>query len=86
MKKLTVLVGMAISLVPMIAQACPMCKDSIPNSDAPQAAGLSPGFNLSIYCMFIGLFLTMGFVAGVITKGIRSTDNHMIPPDDRSHS
>jgi hypothetical protein len=60
-----------------LAVACPMCKESVPNSDAPQASGLPGGFNFSVYYMLIGLFLTMGLIAGVVVKGIRSTNARM---------
>ncbi len=56
------------------ALACPMCKDSIPNSDAKQPGSLPSGFNFSIYYMLVGLFLMMGFVGTVIVKGIRSAN------------
>jgi heme/copper-type cytochrome/quinol oxidase subunit 2 len=53
------------------AVACPMCKDSIANTDAASAGNLPGGFNTSIFIM-LGAFLgVLGMVAGVIVKGIR---------------
>lgn len=60
-----------------IALACPMCKDSIPNSDADSAAGLPGGFNYSVYYMLLSLFAVMGFIGVVIVKNIRSTNRKM---------
>jgi hypothetical protein len=77
---------LAIALLLTLAAtsfACPMCKDSITDtanaakqeygSGGPEA-GLPGGFNFSVYYMLIGLFCTIGLVAGIITKGIRSTN------------
>ncbi|MDB5173718.1 MAG: hypothetical protein JWO87_2900 [Phycisphaerales bacterium] len=53
------------------AIACPMCKDSIANTDAASAGSLPGGFNTSIFIM-LGAFLgVLGMVAGVIVKGVR---------------
>ena len=60
-----------------LAVACPMCKDSIPNSDADSAAGLPGGFNYSVYYMLLSLFAVMGLIGFVIVKGIRSTNRRM---------
>lgn len=60
-----------------LAVACPMCKDSIPNSDAQSAANVPAGFNFSVYYMLASLFAVMGLVGTVIVKGIRSTDRRM---------
>jgi hypothetical protein len=58
-----------------IASACPMCKDSIPSSDAAQAGSLPGGFNTSVYIMLTSLIGVIGLVSGVIYKGITSTNN-----------
>jgi hypothetical protein len=64
--------------------ACPMCKDSI--SDTARSGntagrgaeqGLPSGFNFSVYYMLIGLFVTMGVIGGVVTKGILSANASM---------
>lgn len=73
-QSLTAVIALAYA---SIAVACPMCKDSIPNSDADSAAGLPGGFNLSIYYMLLSLFAVMGFIGFVIAKGIRSTNRKM---------
>ena len=57
---LTTITTTAFTLLPTaIACACPMCKDSIPNSDAQSAGGLPSGFNNS----------------PAITNGVRSLVN-----------
>jgi hypothetical protein len=82
------MMAIAIVILPAIVSACPLCKDTIAaNANAQQASyglfnGISSGFNLSIYCMFAGLFATLGLVTSVITKGVRSTNQRMKPPTD----
>jgi hypothetical protein len=56
------------------APACPLCKDSIPESDAPQAASVPGGFNGSIFAMLGSLFAVMGGVGWMVVKGIRDAD------------
>ena len=58
-----------------LTSACPMCKDSIPSSDAAQAGSLPGGFNTSVYIMLTSLIGVIGLVSGVIYKGITSTNN-----------
>ena len=53
--------------------ACPMCKDSIPSSDAQQAGALPGGFNNSVYLMLISVFTVFGFVITMIVRAIRQT-------------
>jgi hypothetical protein len=53
------------------ALACPMCKESVPSSDAQAAGGLPAGFNNSIYFMLAGLFCVIGFLAFTIVKNVR---------------
>ena len=55
------------------ALACPMCKDSVPASDAQNAGGLPSGFNNSIYFMLAALFCVMGFLAFTIVRSVRGT-------------
>jgi len=59
------------------AFACPMCKDSIPNSDAQSAASVPSGLNYSVYLMLGTLFAMMGLVGTIIVKGVRSTNKRM---------
>lgn len=82
MKRWTWILVLAMLLLPAgLAMACPMCKDSIPNSDAQQAVSLPGGFNYSIYYMLAGLFASLGLVTSVVTKGVRSTNERIkLPP------
>ena len=75
MKRLTsiLIVVLAITLCGL-ASACPMCKDSIPSSDAAQAGSLPGGFNTSVYIMLVSLFSVIGIVSGIIYKGVSSTN------------
>jgi len=54
------------------ALACPMCKDSIPSSDAQSAGGLPVGFNITIYLMLAGLVAVAGLVTMTLVRGARS--------------
>lgn len=55
--------------------ACPMCKDSVPNSDAQSAQGLPGGFNTSVY-LILGTFLgVLTLVLGGIWKAVQTTPN-----------
>ena len=57
-----------------VAAACPMCKDSIPNSNSETPTGVPSGFNFSVYYMLISVFACMGLIIGIIYKGIRSSN------------
>jgi len=59
------------------AMACPMCKDSVPNSDAQSAGGVPTALNTSVYLMLGTLFAMLGVVGTVIVKGVRSTNKRM---------
>ncbi len=69
---------LATALLAATAHACPMCKDSVANTDASNAAALPGGFNASIYVMLGGFFAVLSFVGGVIYRGVKSSDpsNH----------
>lgn len=57
--------------------ACPMCKDSIPATDAQEPTGVPAGFNYSVYTLLLGVFAVMGMVGFVVVKGIRGdTSRH----------
>jgi hypothetical protein len=57
--------------------ACPMCKDSVPNSDAQSAGGLPGGFNTSVY-LILGTFLgVLTLVLGGIWKAVQTTPNSL---------
>jgi len=64
---------LAMVLLSCATYACPMCKDSIPNSDASQAVALPSGFNNSVYAMLIGFLSVLGLVSGMIFKAVRET-------------
>ena len=69
---LTVLVMLALCGA---AVACPMCKDSIPSSDAQAAGALPGGFNISIYVMLSGLFAVIAGFGFFVVRTIRQTDS-----------
>jgi hypothetical protein len=78
----TSFITVAIALLALcaVAQACPMCKESIPNSDAQAAVALPNGFNTSIYYMLGSLFTVMTVFGVFITRTIRATDRaHEVP-------
>ena len=80
-RRLTWIVMIAVTLLPaVLAHACPMCKDSIPNSEVQQTANIPGGFNASVYYMLTGLFVTLGMCVGVITKGVYNTNARMSTP------
>ena len=71
----TFVLAVLLTLAPAaVAVACPMCKDSVPNSTADAPTGVPGGFNVSIYYMLAGLFTVGGLVIGVIVKGVKSTN------------
>ena len=83
---LTPILALLLTAVP--ALACPMCKDSVPASDAQAAGGLPSGFNNSIYLMLGGLFCVIGFVAFTIVKSVRgpsTSANRAFPVVDKHH-
>ena len=59
-------------LLTTAALACPLCKDSIPSSDAQAAGNVPGGFNNSIYFMLGGFFLMLGFVTMTLVKAART--------------
>ncbi|MBC8107606.1 MAG: hypothetical protein H7Z14_13530 [Anaerolineae bacterium] len=66
----SVLVVLALSCA---SYACPMCKDSIPNSDASDAVALPTGFNYSVYTMLVGFMAVLAVVSGMIFRAVRET-------------
>ena len=91
MKRYTPLLTIVLTLALCgVAAACPLCKDSIPSSDAQAAGALPGGFNYSIYVMLPGLFAVIGGFGFFVVKTIRQTDmSHtrrgfdVRPPDER---
>lgn len=72
MKRSTILFAAAFLLMTCaFAAACPMCKDSIPNSDAQAATSLPGGFNYSVYTLLLGMFGALALVVRTLVKGIR---------------
>ena len=68
-----------------VADACPGCKESVGDSSSGggpggPTPGLPSGFNYSIYFMLAGLFSVLGLVAGIVVKGVRSSDRTPPPP------
>ena len=57
------------------AVACPLCKDSIPNSDAEAASNVGVGINNSVYFMLGGFFVVLGLISGIVVKGVRDANN-----------
>ena len=55
------------------AFACPMCKDSVPSSDAQAVGGVPSGFNTTIYLMLGALVCVIGMVAFTLIKGAQSS-------------
>ena len=76
MKRLAFILSIALVLALNAAvMACPMCKDSIPNSDAASQGGVPTGFNVSVY-LLLGTFLgTLTLVLGGIWKAVHTTPN-----------
>ncbi len=77
----TVVVALTL-LAPSLASACPSCRESIPNSDAQQAAGLPGGFNLSIYYMLGSLGVVGGLVIRMLVRETRATDLRGLQADE----
>ena len=78
MKRFTPILSVVVILALNAAvMACPMCKDSIPNSDASSMQGVPVGFNLSVY-MLLGTFLgVLTLVLGGIWHTVHTTPNSM---------
>ncbi len=68
---------MMLALTTTVAMACPLCKESIPSSDAQSPGALPSGFNTSIYVMLGGLFGVLGLVGFTIVRGVRSSAAHV---------
>jgi hypothetical protein len=73
MKKLMLIATTCVLLVPQFVLACPMCKDSIPGSDANEAGSLPGGFNESVYMLLIGLFCCIAMTMHNIIKAVKTT-------------
>ena len=73
MRRLPAILFSALCLTTQVVSACPMCKDSIPSSDAQSPGGIPSGFNNTIYIMLGGLFCVIGMVGFTLVKGARGT-------------
>ena len=76
MKRLSLILSIVLVLsLNAAVLACPMCKDSIPNSDAASAGGVPTGFNTSVY-LILGTFLgVLTLVLGGIWHAVHTTPN-----------
>ena len=74
MKRLGIILSIVLILsLNAAVLACPMCKDSVPNSDVSQPTGLPGGFNTSVY-LLLGTFLgVLTLVLGGIWKAVQTT-------------
>jgi hypothetical protein len=68
---LLMLILTAALLLPTSAIACPMCKDSIAETEAQAGSSLPGGFNASIYLMLGSFIGALGICGGAIVKGIK---------------
>jgi len=73
MKRHLPLLIAAVNLVMTTAAwACPLCKDSVPNSDAEAAGNVPGGFNNSVYFMLTSFCLVLGMVTFNLVKAAKS--------------
>jgi heme/copper-type cytochrome/quinol oxidase subunit 2 len=80
MRRWTVLFVITLMLLTAAgAFGCPMCKDSVPNSDAQAVGGVPSGFNITIYMMLLAVFAVAGMVILTLVKGARS-GGHVTAP------
>jgi len=70
------LAGALIPLLNTAVLACPLCKDSVPNSGGEAGGSLPTGMNNSVYFMLGGFFVVLGLITGIVIKGVRDTNNH----------
>jgi hypothetical protein len=82
---LFVVVLVAAACLGVAAYACPMCKDSISDSDAERAMALPSGFNYSVYYMLGGLFFAIAMVSTTIVRAVNRTPVKLPPNSDQPH-
>jgi hypothetical protein len=68
-----ILAALCVLALNALALACPMCKDSIPSTDASQPGAVPSGFNYSVYTLLIGVFAVAATVCGMIFKVVRES-------------
>ena len=73
---------LAMLVLSCATYACPMCKDSIPDSDASSAVALPTGFNYSVYTLLVGFLAVLATVSGMIFKVVRETNGRAGFPID----
>ena len=66
------LAPLLVLLMTTATWACPLCKDSVPSSDAQAPGGVPGGFNTTIYLMLGGLFCVIGMISMTLVRGARS--------------
>ena len=66
------LAPLLVLLMTTATWACPLCKDSVPSSDAQAPGGVPGGFNTTIYLMLGGLFCFIGMISMTLVRGARS--------------
>ena len=71
MKRLALLAPLLVLLMTTATWACPLCKDSVPSSDAQAPGGVPGGFNTTIYFMLGGLFCVIGMISMTLVRGAR---------------
>lgn len=77
-RRTIILTVFLVTLITGFASACPMCKDSIPNSDVGNAVAVPSGFNFSVYYMLTGLFATIGLISFIVVKGVRDANRYSV--------
>jgi hypothetical protein len=82
---LLVVVLVVAAFVGLATQACPMCKDSISDSDAERAMALPSGFNYSVYYMLGGLFFAIAMVSTTLVRAVRGTPVKLPPNSAEPH-
>lgn len=76
---IAILVPILIAILNTAVLACPLCKNSVPASDAEAGGSLPNGINNSVYFMLVGFFIVLGLVSSVIVKGVRDANLHSNP-------
>lgn len=76
---------LVVLLLPVLAHACPNCKNALPDSDDPGfLTGLRDGYFWSYVGMSAMPFLALGTVGSVFFKRLKATERHdSSPPDER---
>lgn len=70
-----ILAILIVTMLAAVADACPMCKESLPATDAQQASAVPVGFNYSVYLLLAGFLGVLSLISGVIYKGVRDANN-----------